>query len=183
MVDISKWTIESMWEIVLDKQNLGLKYHREMMEIFTLLDMKSYAEWQRYRLNDESEEAFKFKTAYIRKFRKIYKAQEMKETLLQNSFVNSNKYSIDNKRAIIDEVFSAWVEWEKSVSDLYMGCIQWCILNQNSDYLIFEKMLKGVHQEQEHLNYHYSKLQDSKYNMSDILEWQEYIYNKYKDKK
>ena len=91
MVDISKWTIESMWEIVLDKQNLGLKYHREMMEIFTLLDMKGYAEWQRYRLNDESEEAFKFKTAYIRKFRKIYKAQEMKETLLQNSFVNSNK--------------------------------------------------------------------------------------------
>lgn len=44
MVDISKWTIESMWEIVLDKQNLGLKYHREMMEIFTLLDMKGYAE-------------------------------------------------------------------------------------------------------------------------------------------
>ena len=26
MVDISKWTVNSMWEIVLDKQNLGLKY-------------------------------------------------------------------------------------------------------------------------------------------------------------
>lgn len=65
---------------------------------------------------------------------------------------------------------------------MLMGCVQWCILNQCSDYLYFEDLLEDTSHELKTLQEHYSKLQDSKYNISDILEWQEYIYPKYKAK-
>lgn len=44
MIDTSKWTLEEMWNTVIDKQELGLKYHLEMIEIFALIDMKGYME-------------------------------------------------------------------------------------------------------------------------------------------
>ena len=65
---------------------------------------------------------------------------------------------------------------------MLMGCVQWCILNQCSDFLYFEELLEDTIKELRTLQEHYSKLQDSKYNISDILEWQEYIYPKYKTK-
>ena len=182
MIDISKWAQESMWNAVLNKQNLGLKYHHEMTEIFTLIDMKGYAKWQEYRMSDEGHEALKLEQIYIKKFNKIYPSSEMKDTLLNNSFMSMNKYSTDNKRSIIDEVFSAWLKWENSVSEMYMGCVQWCLLNQCEDYTIFTDMLKAVQEEKKALVYHLSKLQDSKFKMSDILEGQEYIFDKYKKK-
>lgn len=182
MIDISKWTYESMWNEVLNKQCLGVKYHHEMLEIFSLIDMKGYVKWQEYRLKDETEEEIRLQLKYIKKFKKIFKKEEQKETLLKAAFLTENSYSIDNKRNIIESLFTSWLEWEKSVCDLYMGCIQWCVLNQCQDYILFSECLKNVHKEKEKLVYHFSKLQDCKYNMSDILEWQEYLYDKYKNK-
>lgn len=78
-----------------------------MTEIFTLIDMKGYAKWQEYRMSDEGHEALKLEQIYIKKFNKIYPSGEMKDTLLNSSFMSTNKYSTDNKRSIIDEVFSA----------------------------------------------------------------------------
>lgn len=53
---------------------------------------------------------------------------------------------------------------------------------QQPIFLYFEEMLEDTTKELRTLQEHYSKLQDSKYNISDILEWQEYIYPKYKTK-
>lgn len=180
MIDITKWTLEDMWNEVIKKQEIGLKYHLEMIEIFSLIDMKGYMEWQKERYKDEFKTYIQTKIGYSKTFNKIYKPQEIKETLLKNIFLTSNKYTTDNKRAVINEIFSSWIEWEKSVNQLYMACIQWCINNQNDSYIFFSDLLKQVKKEQRSLMYHYSKLEDSKYNISDILEWQEYIYNKYK---
>jgi hypothetical protein len=78
-----------------------------MTEIFSLIDMKGYTEWQAYRMREEGEEALKLEIEYIKKFHKIHQAGQEKETLLQNNFITENTYSTDNKRAIIDEIFTA----------------------------------------------------------------------------
>ena len=182
MIDISKWTVETMWNTVLDKQNLGLKYHHEMIEIFTLIDMSGYAEWQKHQMRSEGEKALKMEELYINKFKHIYNFTNFsKDTLIKNNFLSNNTYSIDNKRAIIDEIFNFWCEWEKSVIELYIGCVQWCILNQCSDYIYFNKMLKKVLKEKEEIDEHFQKLKDIKYNINNIIDWQEHIYNKYKE--
>ena len=183
MIDTSKWTLETMWNLVLDTQSLGIKYHHEMTQIFSLIDMKGYVEWQKERMLDEGNTSLATEIKFIKKFKKIYVPNYSQDTLLKNSFLSNNTYSSDNKRSIIDEIFTAWINWENHVCELYMACINWCILNQSSDFIFFTKLLKEVQKEKEKIEYHYSKLQDSKYNINNILEWQEYIYNKYKQNK
>lgn len=182
MYDTSKWDIESMWKILIDKQCLGVQYHQEMMEIFSLIDMKGYCEWQKYQLMEESVRATDTRISFIRKFNKIYVPAHSQETLISKNFLTSNRYSTDNKRKIVDEVFSKWLEWEESVIELLMACVQWCIHNQCPDYMYIEENLEEVMEELGTIRYHYSKLEDSKFDMNNILEWQEYIYPKYREK-
>ena len=182
MHDTSKWDLESMWKTVIDKQHLGVKYHYEMIEIFSLIDMKGYCMWQQYRFMEESKTKKDTDLHFINRFNKIYQPNISEETLIKKDYLNPNRYSVDNKRNIIDDIFTSWMKWENSVIEMLMGCVQWCILNQCSDFLYFEELLEDTTKELRTLQEHYSKLQDSKYNISDILEWQEYIYPKYKTK-
>jgi hypothetical protein len=44
---------------------------------------------------------------FINRFNKIYQPNISEETLIKKDYLNPNRYSVDNKRNIIDDIFTS----------------------------------------------------------------------------
>ena len=63
--------------------------------------------WQQCQFMEESKTAKDTKLHFINKFNKIYQPNISEVTLIKKDYLNPNRYSVDNKRNIIDDIFTS----------------------------------------------------------------------------
>lgn len=185
MINTTGWTIDAIYNKVLDNQTIGIMYHSEFKNAFCLLGLHGYKRWHEYKIFDEVSENIKTEHFYINKHHKVIKPDNTSKPVLLNELYNMDSMTAEPAQIekLVENIFKSWYKWEKSVQDLYSACVDWCIKNQVIDRINFENLQKGQDKEIKKLERHLIKLKNVKYDLDCIIDWQDDIHDKYKHMK
>ena len=161
-------------------------YHDEFAQAYNFLCFRGYAKQHEYHYIEES---FAYRTLlnyYAKHYYKLLQLENIDQPkLIPETWYKYTTMAVDagTKRNAIKELTTKWVEWERSTKKLYQELRQEAYnLGEVDAALFIDTFIKEVSKELRHAERQLLSLETMGYDIVQIVDWQEDLYNKYKKK-
>lgn len=164
----------------LSRKKTGLEFHNKLYLIFKLLNMKGFAEEQKYHLMSEMESFIHLQKYYMKKYHKVPDVDGEK---IQFDPYNLSQMDIDNltgdkKSVIIKMIFDEWKKWECDTVNILTEYLE----NSSDNCDEIEKIINEVEHEIHKLKKQMIEYNDVGWCIKHIYNKQYYIKSNYEDK-
>lgn len=179
-------TVEEIFNKIAVHMRKGLDIHEQLVFIYNFLNLKGYKKCHEYHFFEETHAYRYLIDFYFDTYHKLISFDNLEKTqLIPATWYKHTKEDVDTstKRNGVKEAMRHWVEWEKEAKKLWEESYQQlCELNEIYAAAKIMDFLKNTSEE---LNYAEAKqncLESANYDMIYILDEQDFIYEKYKEK-
>lgn len=171
---------------LLNRKKTALELHRELMNIFRILNMNGFKEMQKYQLYSESKDFLKLEKHFIKHHYKLPCSEHEKIEFNPHGIKqieNILMLTVDKKRTIIKLSFEEWKKWEIETKE----CLKKYMAEMSEhdcyeDMEIIEDELEEVTKEIEHINKIIIRLNDAEWCIKYMYDMQYWLEEKYKEK-
>lgn len=154
MIDTKDWTLEKVYQTVLNRQLGGVMLHSDARLFMAFLGLRNNSELHRLRQEDESKALDMVAMHYL----DFYGFMLQAKLTDREEFISAEAYKtmaaevgVEYKRKMLSRFMDLWHKWEKETAELYTAAVGWCLKMQEPDYSFFSMLLEQVQQEREHL--------------------------------
>lgn len=179
-------TIEEIFNKIASHMREGILYHDKMAQVYNFLSLYGYAQCQEYHFFEENYNYKKLLHYYAKHYYKLLIMENIEiPKIIPENWYKYTTMAVDvgTKRNTIKELMTKWVEWERSTKKLYEEMRQELYLLKEVDAALFiDNFIKDVSKELSQAEQQLLMLETIGYDIVEIADQQEKLYNKYKKK-
>lgn len=179
-------TVDESFGAISDRMIGGIMLHMQLFNYFNFLGLKGYAECQKYRYYDENKSYVDLCDYYINHHNKLIVEKKIEnKSIIPEDWYMFTRFNVDPniRKTAIKTGVEQWVKWERGTKVMLEQHYQ-NLINLN-EVAIAEKlgeMIKHVDDELAHAEKKLLFLKTVDYNISDIMNEQEEVYQHFKKK-
>jgi hypothetical protein len=179
-------TVEEIYQKIANHMIEGMMTHEQLANYFDFLGLAGYKRCHEYHYLDESLAYRSLCRYYINHDNKLimYTKRE-KVALIPESWFNHVRQDVDTstKRNAVKSAFDLWQKWEVETKELYEQMYNCLIgLEEVADACKIKQLLKDVDEELKVVEREILNLKSVDYDMIYILECQDCMHERYKEK-
>lgn len=179
-------TVDESFGAISDRMIGGIMLHMQLFNYFNFLGLKGYAECQKYRYYDENKHYVDLCNYYVNHHNKLIAEKEIENrSIIPKDWHMFTRFDVDPniRRSAIKTGTEQWVKWERETKLMLEQHYQ-NLMNLN-EIAMAEKIgevIKHVEQELAVAEKKLIFLKAVDYNISDIMNEQEEVYQCYQKK-
>ena len=178
--------IEEIFNKIASHMIEGIMYHDEMTQMYYFLCLYGYASQQEYQYLEENYNYRRLSRYYIKHYYKLLQIENKEQPkLILETWYKYTTMAIDagTKRRLIKDLMTKWIEWEKKTKKLYQDMRRELdAIGETAAASFIDKYVDDVSNELHHAEQQLIMLETIDYDIVQIADWQEDLYNKYKKK-
>lgn len=164
----------------------GVAYHDELVKAFDFLGWYGFAKCHEWHYFEESKGYRELMHYYATHYHKILQLEPApKGKLISDSWYKYTTMAVDSgtKRQALKTLMESWINWEKETKKLYEEMFQELTnLREVAAADEVRKYICDVTDELKHAEKKLIKLETLGYDAVTIVEWQQPMYRKFKDR-
>lgn len=177
-------TVEEIFANLATHMKKGLMMHDQLATIFGFLNLSGYQKCHEYHYFEETYNYRCLQNFYLENYCKMILPQEQENwEVIPSNWLKHIKQDVDSntKRAAIKDMTKIWVDWEKETKALLQNDYKE-LEEQGEIYAAFKiaDFLKDVSNELRIAQEKQINLETFGYDITSIIEEQQFLYNKYK---
>lgn len=179
-------TLEEIFSNINKHMSKGLMIHDQIANAFSFLNLRGYRKCHEYHYYEESINYRELNNFYLKYFQKLIPTQEIENPeIIPSSWHRYMREDVDinTKRQQVRELFKKWIDWENETKTLLQSSYK--ELDSMGEDFAAEKImyfLKDVSNELAIAQEKYINLKSIDYDIVSIVEEQDILYEKYKEK-
>ena len=179
-------TISEIFTTLASHMEKGIKMHKDFVKAYNFLCFKGYKKCHYYHFLEETENYYYLCHYYMDHYHKMLETNQTEEVkIIPNSWYKYSQFDVDTgtKRNAIRDTMKQWVDWEKSTKELLQTLYKELVdLGEIAAAKEFEYYICDVDNELKSAEKELIKLETIGYDISLIIDMQDFLYNKYKKK-
>lgn len=179
-------TVEEIFNTLAAHMKKGIALHWQYSEAYNFLNLKGYKKCHFYHYLSEIKNYNSLCHYYMSRYHKLINPNKIDEVeVIPSSWYKYVQFSVDTntKRNAVKDMMKSWVEWEHSTKELIQTLYKELFnLNELAAAKKFCFFLQDVDEELKDAENKRLKLESSGYDIIYILDKQEKMYDKYKEK-
>ena len=179
-------TVEEIFNTLASHMIEGIMYHDEMTQAYYFLCLRGYAQQQEHQFLEESYEYKHLSRYYAKHYHKLLEIENKdRPKLIPETWYKYTTMAVDagTKRNAVKDLMTKWVEWERKTKKLYEKMrFELYTIGEAAAASFIDKYIDDVSKELRHAERQLVMLETINYDIVQITDWQEDLYNKYKKK-
>ena len=179
-------TLEEIFAQVAQHMVVGLMFHSQMCDFFNFLGLKGYSKCHKYHYFEENNNYKEVCDYYISHYNKLVIDQPFENpNVIPLNWYNYTRQDMDieTRRTAIKTGYERWVQWEKDTKKLYEYYYQHLVaINEFAAAFKIRDYVMDVDSELAEAEQKLLNLESIQYNISDIMNEQEELYEEYENK-
>lgn len=165
----------------------GVMFHDQLVQGFRFLSLPGYTECQEYHYLEERKNYNDFRAYYIEHYNQLINIEPFKnETIIPLNWFKHDRFDVDpnTKRTAIRDFYKKWMDWERDTKKfLEEQYLELHKINEIAAAIIIQHLIQDVDEELRNVENHFLKLESIGYDIVQIYDEQDLLYEKYHTKK
>jgi len=179
-------TIEEIFSELNKHMIEGLMAHSQLSDYFGFLGLEGYQKVHKYHYFDENKNYRRLNEYYLSYYNKLIPEKKTDNPkIIPDSWYQYNRQDVNaaTRKSSIQTGFEQWIAWEKKTKELYGKCCYELIsLKEIAAAEELKYYIMDVNKELSDAQQKYLTLVADNYNISDILNEQKELSEKYENK-
>lgn len=179
-------TLEEIFSQIAQHMVVGLMFHSQACDFFNFLGLKGYSKCHKYHYFEENNNYKCVCDYYISHFNKLVIEQPFENpNLIPVNWYHYTRQDMDSatRTTAIKTGFEKWVQWERDTKKLYEYYYQCLVaINEFAAAFVIKEYIRDVDNELAEAEQKLLNLESIQYNISDIMNEQDEMYEEYLNK-
>lgn len=184
--DFAVESVDDVFHIINSRQISALMFHNEMANLFDFLTLKGFKRMHEFQFFCENKEHRKTERYYLSRYGKLLPHEEIERVeVIPDDWMQYTRKDVSTsvRKQSVQTAFSQYWEWEHDTKAIFEKLAAWLITNGHvADFNMVNCLVCDVDCELKKLERLQLELKAVDYDATYIMEIQQCIHDKYKEK-